>query len=231
MTDLLNDSLPPVVSDLLANRFVVTSFVALLLLLLLAIIAARVQSVRRGREILAALNESTRGRISMLRGPDAGGFVGSLQPAPEPFLHFVADYRAAQTLDLAGQVLNPVTHHAERLVFVAKLPSRPAAELIWQEGQAPGRALAQRDRSHLWVLRRQDVVNAEYVVRGANTGAIEHVFLDLQTRFRPFLVRISVQADADPECTVVLRLARFNLQELPALVTSLRGLGRAALRN
>ena len=164
-------------------------------------------------------------------GPIAGGFVGSLQPAPEPFLHFVADYRAAQTLDLAGQLLNPVTHHAERLVFVAKLPSRPAAELIWQEGQAPGRALAQRDRSHLWVLRRLDVVNAEYAVRGANTGAIEHVFLDLQTRFRPFLVRISVQADADPECTVVLRLARFNLQELPALVTSLRGLGRAALRN
>ncbi len=231
MTDLLNDSLPPVVSDLLANRLVVTSFVALLLLFILAVIAARVQSVRRGREILAALNESTRGRIAMLRGPDPGGFVGSLQPAPEPFLHFVADYRAAQTLDLAGQVLNPVTHHAERLVFVAKLPSRPAAELIWHEGQAPGRALAQRDRSHLWVLRRLDVVNAEYAVRGANTGAIEHVFLDLQTRFRPFLVRISVQADADPECTVVLRLARFNLQELPALVTSLRGLGRAALRN
>ena len=166
-----------------------------------------------------------------MRGPDAGGFVGSFQPPPEPFLHFVANYRNAQAFDLAGQLLNPLTHRAERLVLVAKLPSRPAAELIWQEGQAPGRALAQRDRSHLWVLRRLDVVNAEYAVRGANTGAIEHVFLDLQTRFRPFLERISVQADADPECTVVLRLARFNLQELPALVTSLRGLGRAALRN
>ena len=68
-------------------------------------------------------------------------------------------------------------------------------------------------------------------MRGANTGAIEHVFLDLQTRFRPFLFKISVQADTDPECTVILRLARFNLQELPALVTSLRGLGRAALRS
>lgn len=231
MIDLPNDALPQVVSDLLANRFVLTSFVALLLLFTLAVIAARLQSLRRGREILASLNESARGRITLLRGPDSSGFVGSLRPPPEPFLHFVADYRSAQTLDLAGQLLNPVTHHAERLVFVAKLPSRPAAELIWQEGQAPARALAQRDRSHLWVLRRLDVVNAEYAVRGANTGAIEHVFLDLQTRFRPFLVRISVQADADPECTIVLRLARFNLQELPALVTSLRGLGRAALRN
>ena len=163
----------------------------------------------------------------MLRGPTPAVLSGSLQPPPEPFLHFVADYRSAQALDLAGQMLNPLTHHAERFVFVAKLPSRPAAELIWQEGQAPGRALAQRDRSHLWVLRQLDVVNAEYAVRGANTGAIEHVFLDLQTRFRPFLMRISVQADTDPECTVVLRLARFNLQELPALVTSLRGLGRA----
>jgi hypothetical protein len=231
MIDLPNDALPEIVSDLLANRFLLTSLVALVLLFILAAIAARLQSARRGHAILAALDESTRGRISLLRGPDAGGFVGSLQPPPEPFLHFVADYRSAQALDLAGQLLNPLTHHAERLVFVAKLPSRPTAELIWQEGQAPGRALAQRDRSHLWVLRRLDVVNAEFAVRGANTGAMEHVFLDLQTRFRPFLVRISVQADADPECTVVLRLARFNLQELPALVTSLRGLGRAALRN
>ncbi len=217
--------------DLLATRFLLTTLAALVLLFVLAVVAARVQAVRRGHEILGVLNESARGRLSLLRGPDAGGFVGAFQPPPEPFLHFVANYRNAQTFDVAGQLLNPFTHHAERLVFVAKLPSRPAAELIWQEGQAPGRALARRDRSHLWVLRRLDVVNAEYAVRGANTGAIEHVFLDLQTRFRPFLERISVQADAEPECTVVLRLARFNLQELPALVTSLRGLGRAALRN
>lgn len=220
--------LPP---DLLANRFLLTTLVALALLLILAIVAARLQTARRGHAILAVLNESARGQVSMLRGPDSGGFVGSFQPPPEPFVHFVANYRSAAPFDLAGQLLNPLTHHAERLVFVAKLPSRPAAELIWQEGQSPGRALAQRDRSHLWVLRRLDVVNAEYAVRGANTGAIEHVFLDLQTRFRPFLERISVQADADPECTVTLRLARFNLQELPALVTSLRGLGRAALRS
>ncbi|MFN8465568.1 MAG: hypothetical protein U0X20_08470 [Caldilineaceae bacterium] len=220
--------LPP---DLLANRFLLTTLIALALLIILAIVAARLQAARRGHAILAVLNESARGQVSMLRGPDAGGFVGSFQPPPEPFVHFVANYRSAAPLDLAGQLLNPLTHHAERLVFVAKLPSRPAAELIWQEGQSPGRALAQRDRSHLWVLRRLDVVNAEYAVRGANTGAIEHVFLDLQTRFRPFLERISVQADTDPECTVTLRLARFNLQELPALVTSLRGLGRAALRS
>ena len=41
MTDLLNYILPPVVSDLLANRFVVTSFVALLLLFILAVVAAQ----------------------------------------------------------------------------------------------------------------------------------------------------------------------------------------------
>jgi hypothetical protein len=219
------------VSDLLANRFLVTSAVALALLLLLAVLAARVQARRRGDKILAALNESARGRITPLRGPDAGGFVGSFQPPPEPFVQFVADYRAAGSFDLPGQLLNPFTHSAERLTFVAKLPARPAAEIIWQEGLPPGRALAQRDRSHLWVLRHLDVVKAEYAVRGPNTGAIEHVFLDLQTRFRPFLVRISVQADADPECTIVLRLTRYDLRELPALVTSLRGLGRAALRN
>lgn len=217
--------------DILNNQFVLTSLLALVLLLLLALVAARRQAGLRGHSILHMLRESTRGQVSLLRGPDAGGFVGSVQPPPEPFLHFVVDYRTAPAYDLAGQLLNPITHHVERLIFVAKLPARPAAEIVWQEGQIPARALAQRERSSLWVRRRLDFINAEYAVRGANTGAIEHVFLDLQTRFRPFLVKISVQADADPECTVVLRLARFNLQELPALVTSLRGLGRAALRN
>ncbi len=217
--------------DLLSNRFVLTSIVALLLLLVLAVVAARVQARRRSQVLLGLLNESARGQVVLLRGPDAGGFVGAIQPPPEPFLHFVVDYRFAQTYDLVGQLLNPLTHHAERLLFVAKLPVRPAAELIWQAGQSPGRALGQRERSQLWVLRRLDFINVQYAVRGANTGAIEHVFLDLQTRFRPFLVKISVQGDADPECTVVLQLARFNLQELPALITSLRAVGRAALRN
>ena len=217
--------------ELLSNRFVLTSLVALALLLVLALLAARLQARRRGQSVLAGLHESVRGRVTLLRGPDAGGFVASVQPAPEPFLHFVVDFRAAEAYDLTGQLLNPFTHHAERLIFVAKLPTRPAAEIIWQEGQIPARALGQRERSSLWVQRRLDFVNAEYAVRGTNTGAIEHVFLDLQTRFRPFLYKIGVQADADPECTVVLRLARFNLKELPALVTSLRGLGRAALRS
>jgi hypothetical protein len=223
--------LPGVLSDLFSNRFLLTTLIALLLLFVLAVVTAQVQAVRRSQAIVSALNETGRGKITLLRGPDAGGFVGSLQPPPEPFQHFVADYRFAAAFDLVGQLLNPLTHRAERLVFVAKLPSRPAAEIIWQESQAPGRALAQRERSHLWVLRRLDIINAEYAVRGANTGAIEHVFLDLQTRFRPFLVKISVQADADPECTIVLRLSRFDLRDLPALVTSLRSLGRAALRS
>lgn len=217
--------------NLLTDRFVLTSLLALALLLALAFVAARVQAVRRGQQILQALQESVRGRVTLLRGPDASGFVGSIQPPPEPFLRLVADYRAAPAYDLLGQLLNPLTHHAERLVFVAKLPARPAAEIIWQEGQIPARALGQRERTLLWVQRRLEFVNAEYAVRGANTGPIEHVFLDLQTRFRPFLYKISVQADTDPECTVVLRLARFNLQELPALVTSLRSLGRSAQRN
>lgn len=229
MPDLPMPDLP--LPDLLTNRFVLTSLVALAMLFVLALLAARVQARRRAESVLFSLGESVRGRVTLLRGPDAGGFVASIQPPPEPFLHFVADYRAAPAHDLAGQLLNPLTHHAERLHFVAKLPARPPAEIIWQEGRIPARALSYRGRSQLWVQRRLDFVNAEYAVRGANTGAIEHVFLDLQTRFRPFLLKIGVQADADPECTVIMRLARFNLQELPALVTSLRSLGRAALRN
>ena len=85
--------LPP---DLLANRFLLTTLIALALLLILAIVAARLQTARRGHAILAVLNESARGQVSMLRGPDTGGFVGSFQPPPEPFMHFVANYRSCR---------------------------------------------------------------------------------------------------------------------------------------
>ena len=72
---------------LLTNRFVLTTLMALVLLLALALLAARVQARRRGKSVLAALGESVRGRVTLLRGPDASGFVVSIQPSPDPFLH------------------------------------------------------------------------------------------------------------------------------------------------
>lgn len=215
----------------LADRFLLTTIIAILLLLAIAWVAGRVQIARRSREIMAALNDSTRGKVKAVRGPGATGLRGTIEPPPEPFLLFAVEYGGNADFDLVGMLVAAATRRTNQLVFSARLPAHPAAEIVWEEGQIPGHALACRDRASLWVQRRLDIVDAEFAVRGTNTGAIEHVFIDLQARFRPFLQRVSVQADDDPEVHVVLRVARMNLRDIPALVASLRGLGRAALRD
>lgn len=236
VVSLAIDKWPPTIDnfampDFLAERFLLTTLIALLLLVAIAWLAGRVHTVQRSRELLAALDDSTRGKVKPAQGPGAAGFRGAIEPPPEPFVHFAVDYRARARFDVLGMLLGPLTPRTDLLVLTARLPTHPVAELVWAAGQVPARALARRERASLWVLRRLDIVDAEYAVRGANTGAIEHVFLDLQARFRPFLQRISVQGDDDPEVHVVLRVSRMNLREVPALMASLRTLGKAALRD
>ena len=211
--------------DLFSTRFLITTFVALLLLLVIGAVAARARVSGRSRSLAAALEESVRGRLVFTRGPNAAGFGATIQPPPEPFFQFQLECWPAAPLDVFGTALGAARGQADRLIFTARLPTRPAAELVWSYGQSPARALARRDRATLWVQRRLDIVDAEYVVRGANTGAIEHVFFDLQARFRPLLLQISVQADAEPEVRVVLRTRELNAQNMPGLVISLRALG------
>lgn len=217
--------------DFFANRLFLTSLLAIVLLILIAWVAARVQLERRSRALVVALNDSLRGKIVVRRGPSARGMAGVLEPAPEPFVQFDVSYRTISLFDVLGHLHSLLAPSGDYLVLSGKLPVRPAAELVWRNGQVPGHALARRERSALWVQRRLDIVDAEFAVRGANTGPIEHVFVDLQARFRPFLDEISVQADRDSEVTIGLRLAGLNIQEIPALVTSVRTLGRAALRS
>lgn len=203
------------VEQLVANRLAVASLAAILALMLIAWLAVRVQRARRSQALAAALRDSGRGRLAVTRGPGAAGLAAAIDPAPDPFVEFTIDYRGAP---------------GDRLVFAGRLPARPAAELVWQEGRIPAFATARRERVTLWVPRRADVVGAEYAVRGVDTGAIEHVFVDLQARFRPFLQEVIVFAEQEPEVRVALRLAGLSLNEIPPLVASLRALGRAALR-
>jgi hypothetical protein len=218
------------VEQFLANRLIVVTLGAVLALLLIAWIAARVQTARRSRALVVALDDSTRGRVTLQRGPGAAGLAGVIEPAPDPYVSLAVNYRAASALDPVTWLGRLAQRPGDRLVFEGWLPAHPAAELVWQEGRIPAYATARRARSTLWVPRRADVVNAEYAVRGVDTGAIEHVFVDLQARFRPFLQEVIVLAEQEPEVRVVLRLAGLNLQEIPPLVASLRMLGRAALR-
>jgi hypothetical protein len=212
------------------NRLLVVTLVALLALLLLAWLAARLQTMRRSQALATALGDSVRGRVKMLRGPGAAGLAAVVGPAPEPYVQFTVDYRAASPLDPLNWPRRFAGQQGDHVVFAGRLATRPVAELVWQEGRIPAFATARRDRTTLWVPRRADVVNAEYAVRGVDTGAIEHVFVDLQARFRPFLQEVIILAEQEMEMRVVLRLAGLNLSEIPPLVASLRMLGRAALR-
>ena len=83
--------------------------------------------------------------------------------------------------------------------------------------------------TQLWVARRLDFLDGEYSVRGKNPAAVEHAFVELQTRFGAFLQRVSVQAEPAPALDVVLGTAGLNSEEIPALVERVRALARGAL--
>src|SRR6185295_15573622 len=104
------------------------------------------------------------------------------------------------------------------------------AELIWMRGRIPSRALGNDRGATLWVQRRLDFVNSEYATRGVNPGALVHVFTDLQTRFGPWLYKVSIQAEDIPELEIVLTTTALNAEEMSAVVTTLRAAGRAALQ-
>lgn len=215
---------------LLQDQFLIATVTAVLALLAIAWIAARVQTARRSAALAVALGDSSRGRLVAQRGPNAAGLVAAIEPPPEPYIAMTVSYHAASALDPLGWLGRLTQRPGDRLTIAARLPSRPVAELVWQEGRLPAYAAARRARASLWVPRRADIVDAAYAVRGVDTGAIEHVFVDLQARFRPFLQEVIVLAEQDPEVRVTLRLAGLNLDEIPPLVASLRMLGRAALR-
>ncbi len=199
------------------------------LLLVFSWLAAASQNLRRSRAMLAILNDSTRGVVSLQRGPDFQGFFTKITPAPEPFTQFIITYHAASNLNVLGVLLRLFTRYADRMVIHGKLIARPGAELIWLRGRIPSRALGHDRGAMLWVQRRLDFVNAEYATRGVNPGALAHVFADLYTRFGPWLYKFSVQADDAPEMEIVLTTHGLNPEELAALVTTLRAAGRAAM--
>ncbi len=47
--------------------------------------------------------------------------------------------------------------------------------------------------------------------------------------FGPWLHKVSIQADETPELEIVLRTTGLNVEEIRALITAVRAMGRAAL--
>ncbi len=201
------------------------------LLLWLGWLLADWQNRRRSQMIIAALNDSARGQVKCSVGPNRRGFVATIQPAPEPFLQFTIIYRPLSNFDLFGWLLGPLAGTPDRLVLQGKLSVRPLAELLWTRGQIPSRALGKSPGAALWVQGWLDITNSEYATRGSNPSALIHLFRDLQTRFGTLLHTVSVQADAIPEIELSLRASGLNREEIPALVATIRALGRAAVQN
>lgn len=205
--------------------------VALALLLVIAWTAARLQTRRRNQTLAAGFDSSTQSRLVYASSPSAGGFSAHFEPPPEPFVRLELRYCGGGTVDPIGLLLRAFSGRTDELVIRALLPERPVAELVWARGRIPERAMARRARTSLWVQRRSDLIDSEYAVRGVDTTALEYVFVDLQARFGALLQRVSVLADReDVHIEVVMRSGELQGSAAPALVTTLRSLGRAAQR-
>jgi hypothetical protein len=216
---------------MMTDRLFLATIAAVLALLIIAWLAARVQTGRRNQGLAQGFADSTRSRLIFARSPAAGGFIARFEPAPEPYTQLELLYRGGATVDPIGLLMRAATGRRDELVVRGLLLDRPAAELLWARGRIPARALARRARVSLWVQRRSDLIASEYAVRGVDTTALEHVFVDLQARFGALLHSVSVVADReDVHVEIVLRGADLRAAETPGLVATLRSLGRAALR-
>jgi hypothetical protein len=196
---------------------------AVLLAFLASYAGAWLAARRRTRDVAEAIGDSTRGTLRLTRRT-ATLVRGDLVPAPDPFQAFSGELR----LRTPFAVLPPPA--GQTLLFTGQLGVRPSAEIVWHRGRVPERALGRGPDTALWVARKLDFVAGDFALRGANTSALEHAFFDLQARFGDSLRRVTLLADAQPQLEVELSAAALAPSELPALVTTLRGLARAALR-
>lgn len=215
----------------MTDRLLLVTIVALLVLLIIAWLAARIQTGRRNQGLAQGFADSTRSRLDFAQPPAAGGFAAHFTPAPEPYTRLELAHRGGATVDPIGLLVRALTGRRDDLVIRGLLIDRPHAELIWRRGSIPDRALARRARVSLWVQRRSDLIESEYAVRGVDTTALEYVFIDLQARFGPLLHSVSVVADrADLHVEIVLQGTALRAADAPGLIATIRSLGRAALR-
>lgn len=194
----------------------IVAAISIILLGLIAIAARIIQNRRRAQRLWEGLRSALPGPLRLRLAKDRHLQIAEFAPAPDPFQKLQAE--------LERSLYQP------RLVIRGKLNRRIQEELLWLRGRPPARALRRSVDAGLWETRRIDLLDGEFAVRGTNTSALEHVFFDMQARFGAFLQRVSVLVEEDEELRVELDVSRFNESDVPALVTTIRALGRAALR-
>ncbi|MFN8446462.1 MAG: hypothetical protein U0175_37070 [Caldilineaceae bacterium] len=204
--------------------------ISILLLLLIGVLSIIIQNHRRNQILLQALNESSRSKVTLQPGGSSRYKLAVFVSAPSPFRTLHAELGQPTPVSFLFGWLERGDRRAGHLCLRGNLSERPSEELVWTHGLPPGRAIARSPDSALWELRRLDLVEGDFAVRGINTNALEHAFFELQARFGAFLQHVLVQADAEYEVEIDLLAGRLNAEDIPALITTVRSLGRAALR-
>jgi hypothetical protein len=212
-------------NDLLQDPRPAATVAALVALFIVSWIAAQLHRHRKSRAIFRSLHDSTRSKAVARRG-----FVAELLPAPEPFRCLQVHYSASSPIDLPGWILR-LFGRRSRFVLTGELLSTPVSEVVWARGKTPARALGKSPGKLLWVNHRLDFLNTEYATRGVNTAAMRHAFTDMQTRFGHLLLYCRIQRGERVECEIILRSPGLDANDVAPLITTIRALGRAALRN
>lgn len=201
-----------------------------LLLLLISWVAGQMHKRRQVTAILDAVDDTTFGRLIPHVRTGAWGFAVALEPAPEPFRRLSVSYRALSILDLLDWGAFFVRRERPRLQFSGFLAAAPEAEILWVDGRPPLSLLGTMPGTGPWIHQRLEITQAEYAIRGANPGALRHAFADLHARFHTTLALLTVQRERSPEVRLVVE-GRIDPRALSPLLTSLRAIGRAALRD
>jgi hypothetical protein len=200
-----------------------------ILLLAFAWIGGWLQKRRSTTAILTAVNDATFGRCVPRSRSGAWGFAISVEPPPEHFREFNISYQAVSIFDPID--LGRIWFGRAKTLFqiAGVLADVPTAEITWIRGLPPARSLGKNPGRAPWVQSRLDFVGAEYATRGANVGALKHVFQDMYVRFTLALLSITIQRERRPQLRVVAG-GKLTVRDISPLITSVRALARAAMR-
>lgn len=205
------------------------ALLALGLVLAVTGLIAEIAAHRRRREIMQALRDSTRSELHSERRTGRHSDRVSFLPPPDPFAQLSVEFSMAPVDARLGGLLGLLGLRRQQLALHGSLRSRLGAEVTWERGRAPDRALGRSPSTHLWTSRRLDFVDGAYAVHGTNTASLEHAFVDLQTRFGAYTQRVLLQANAKPQVVILLRVGGFNREDMPALVATVLALARSSL--
>ncbi len=203
---------------------------ALLGILLLVVVVAAESSARaRVREVEQAVRAISPSVLRPKGRQYAHAFCATLEPPLDPFKVLTVEYALRPHRSLLGRLAGLLGVRTERLALYGTLRGRPAAELLWEHAREPDRALGRGPATGLWTQHRVELVRSPYALRGPNTAALEHAFVDLQARFARHLRRVAVQATMDPQFVLVIDMAGFPRENVAPLAATARALARAAL--